>query len=79
MGPSLASIKISTPSTMRSGRSTSPPKSAWPGVDDVNLHTLIRHTRVLGTDGDAPLTFLIHGIHDAFAHVVDLAMDMCLT
>ena len=48
-------------------------------IDDVNLHSLIRHTRVLGTDGDTPFTFLIHGIHDAFAHVVDLAMDMCLT
>src|SRR5579872_551320 len=31
-GPSLASTRSSTPSTMASARSTSPPKSAWPGV-----------------------------------------------
>src|SRR3954447_16583695 len=31
-GPSLASTSSSTPSTMVSPRSTSPPKSAWPGV-----------------------------------------------
>ena len=31
-GPSLASTRSSTPSTMVRPRSTSPPKSAWPGV-----------------------------------------------
>ena len=31
-GPSLASTRSTTPSTMDSPRSTSPPKSAWPGV-----------------------------------------------
>src|SRR5215210_2715682 len=31
-GPSLASTSSSTPSTIVSPRSTSPPKSAWPGV-----------------------------------------------
>ena len=31
-GPSAASTKRSTPSTIASPRSTSPPKSAWPGV-----------------------------------------------
>ena len=31
-GPSAASTSSSTPSTRRSARSTSPPKSAWPGV-----------------------------------------------
>ena len=31
-GPSLASTSSSTPSTIFSVRSTSPPKSAWPGV-----------------------------------------------
>ncbi len=31
-GPSLASTSSTTPSTMDSPRSTSPPKSAWPGV-----------------------------------------------
>jgi hypothetical protein len=32
IGPSWASISSTTPSTMDSARSTSPPKSAWPGV-----------------------------------------------
>src|SRR5690606_30848822 len=32
IGPSTASTSSSTPSTMESARSTSPPKSAWPGV-----------------------------------------------
>ena len=31
-GPSLASTSSSTPSTIVSPRSTSPPKSEWPGV-----------------------------------------------
>ena len=32
IGPSCASISSTTPSTMLKARSTSPPKSAWPGV-----------------------------------------------
>jgi hypothetical protein len=32
IGPSTASTSSSTPSTIPSTRSTSPPKSAWPGV-----------------------------------------------
>ena len=32
MGPSMASTRSNTPSTMLRTRSTSPPKSAWPGV-----------------------------------------------
>ena len=32
IGPSTASTNSSTPSTIDSTRSTSPPKSAWPGV-----------------------------------------------
>ena len=32
IGPSIASTRISTESTIDSTRSTSPPKSAWPGV-----------------------------------------------
>ena len=31
-GPSLASTSSTMPSTIDSPRSTSPPKSAWPGV-----------------------------------------------
>jgi hypothetical protein len=32
IGPSIASTRISTESTIDNTRSTSPPKSAWPGV-----------------------------------------------
>ena len=35
MGPSTASINSTTPSTMDKARSTSPPKSAWPGVSTI--------------------------------------------
>ena len=42
-GPSQASTSSSTPSTIVSPRSTSPPKSAWPGrVDDVQLDVAVR-------------------------------------
>ena len=34
-GPSLASTRRSTPSTIVRPRSTSPPKSAWPGVSTI--------------------------------------------
>ena len=35
IGPSKASTSRTTPSTMFSTRSTSPPKSAWPGVSTI--------------------------------------------
>ena len=35
MGPSTASTKSTTESTIESTRSTSPPKSAWPGVSTI--------------------------------------------
>ena len=38
-GPSLASTSSSTPSTIVSARSTSPPKSAWPGVSTMLIFT----------------------------------------
>src|SRR5438874_2544530 len=38
-GPSLASTSRSTPSTIASPRSTSPPKSAWPGVSTMLIFT----------------------------------------
>jgi hypothetical protein len=50
-GPSLASTSSSTPSTIDSPRSTSPPKSAWPGVS-----TTLRMTS--GTSG-SPVRYLI--------------------
>ena len=38
-GPSEASTSSMTPSTMASVRSTSPPKSAWPGVSTMLILT----------------------------------------
>ena len=35
IGPSTASTKSNTPSTIDNTRSTSPPKSAWPGVSTI--------------------------------------------
>ena len=45
-GPSLASTSSSTPSTMVSARSTSPPKSAWPGVSTMLIFTSPYRTAV---------------------------------
>src|SRR3954447_24894129 len=45
-GPSEASTRSSTPSTIVSPRSTSPPKSAWPGVSTMLIFTSPRWTAV---------------------------------
>ena len=45
-GPSLASTSSSTPSTIVSPRSTSPPKSAWPGVSMMLIFTSPYRTAV---------------------------------
>ena len=69
IGPSAASTSTSAPSAMRSTRSTSPPKSAWPGrVDHVDLHALVMQGDVLGQDRDAPLALQLVGVEDAIAH-----------
>src|SRR5678815_4500716 len=47
-------------------------------VDDINLHAVVNDAGILGANRDPPFTFLVHRIHDAFAHVVDLAMHMGL-
>ena len=39
IGPSAASTSTSAPSAIRSTRSTSPPKSAWPGVSMMLIFT----------------------------------------
>ena len=36
------------------------------GIDDVDLHALVRNGDVLGKDGDAALTFLIVRVQNAF-------------
>ena len=64
-GPSAASTRRSAPSAIISVRSTSPPKSAWPGVST----TLIfdrpspADARVLREDGDAALALEIVRVH----------------
>ena len=46
IGPSNASTTSSTPSTMRRMRSTSPPKSAWPGVSTMLIFVPCQTTDV---------------------------------
>src|SRR3989449_2518344 len=59
IGPSAASTSSKKPSTMRRIRSTSPPKSAWPGVSTmlilVSPPQPPAHGRVLREDRDAAL------------------------
>ena len=55
-------------------RSTSPPKSAWPGrVDDIDARILPGDRGRLGHDGDAALFFEIVRIHDALDDPLILA------
>ena len=46
IGPSAASTSSSTPSTMDRMRSTSPPKSAWPGVSTMLMRVPCQTTEV---------------------------------
>ena len=46
MGPSAASTNNTTPSTMLKMRSTSPPKSAWPGVSTILMRAPFHSTLV---------------------------------
>lgn len=45
-------------------RSTSPPKSAWPGVDYVYLGVAVTHGGVLREYGYAALALEVAGVHD---------------
>jgi len=61
MGPSCASISSSTPSTMDSARSTSPPKSACPGVSTILMWVPSQLTaQFLAKNRDA--TFFFDGV-----------------
>jgi len=63
-GPSLASTSSKAPSTRLRLRSTSPPKSACPGVSTMLILTSRYQTAVFfGHDGNAPLPLKGHGIH----------------
>jgi hypothetical protein len=72
--PSAASTRSRMPSAILSTRSTSPPKSLWPGVSmmlifssgAVRLHQAQRS--VLRHDGDAAFALEVHRVHDAVAH-----------
>ena len=76
-GPSLASTSSRTPSTISRPRSTSPPKSAWPGVSMMLMVTLaavghgVPDRGVLREDRDALLALEVHRVHDP---VVDRAL-----
>ena len=71
MGPSTASTSSSTPSTIDSTRSTSPPKSAWPGrVHDVDAGAAVLDGAVLREDGDAALTLDVVRVHDPLDHLL---------
>ena len=78
-GPSDASTSSITPSTIDSVRSTSPPKSAWPGrVDDVDEMSLIVDGGVLGEDGDAALALEFVAVHRALGDARSLARNVPL-
>ena len=64
-GPSLASTSSTTPSTMDRPRSTSPPKSAWPGVSMMLIgQAAVLDRGVLGQDRDALFALQVAGVHD---------------
>ena len=58
-------------------RSTSPPKSAWPGVSMMLIFTpAVGDGGVLGQDGDAALALQVVGVEDQLADVLVLAEDV---
>ena len=70
-GPSLASTSSSTPSTIRRPRSTSPPKSACPGVSTMLIFVVaVADGGVLGEDRDALLALEVHRVHHALGDVL---------
>ncbi len=80
MGPSAASTSSSTPSTMFITRSTSPPKSAWPGVSTMLIFTCLLvsgsqdiDSGILGQDGDATLAFQRVRVHHPLDDLLVLA------
>ena len=65
-GPSDASTSSITPSTIDSIRSTSPPKSAWPGVSTMLISDVaVVDGGVLGQDRDAALALEVVVVHGA--------------
>ena len=84
-GPSEASTSRTTPSTMDRPRSTSPPKSAWPGVSMMLIVDAVGQARlggrlagvvdrgVLREDRDALLALQVTRVHRPFVDVLVLA------
>ena len=67
MGPSAASTSSRQPSAMDRTRSTSPPKSAWPGVSMMLIFVSPFQVDggVLGEDRDPALSLQVVGVQDA--------------
>ena len=79
IGPSTASTSSSTPSTIDSTRSTSPPKSAWPGVSTMLMCVPFQlDGAVLGQDRDAALALEVVAVHHALGHFLVVAEGAAL-
>ena len=67
------------PSTIDSVRSTSPPKSAWPGVSTMLIRwPCVVHGRVLGQNRDAALALELVRVHDPLGHPLVRPEDAAL-
>ena len=59
-----------TPSTILSARSTSPPKSLWPGVSTILIFdAVVTDAGGLGKNGDAALALEVVRIHHAICNL----------
>ena len=68
-----------TPSTIFSARSTSPPKSLWPGVSTMLIFdAVIADAGVLGENRDAALALQLVRVHHALGHFFVGAEDAAL-
>ena len=78
-GPSEASTSSMTPSTIDSVRSTSPPKSAWPGVSTMLIRwSVVVDGGVLRQDRDAALALELVRVHHALGDPLVGAEDAAL-
>ena len=85
-GPSEASTSSTTASTIDRPRSTSPPKSACPGVSMMLIVTppsgapgaVVAHGGVLGEDRDALLALEVAGVHGPLGELVVLVVGALL-
>src|ERR1051325_5439334 len=74
IAPSAASTRRMTPSTIDSTRSTSPPKSAWPGVSTMLIFTSLGWTKSAGRSWpDAVCVALMHRVTQGVRRVDEVA------